>query len=133
MTVLRAQELARMRASQADLYHDTCRVLQWTAAGIGNWGPMAQPSYPAQSASSCGFKPGSVKEVMDNGQVVMQTPQLRLPIGTTVTERDRIEITHRYGAELDTPEVYAITGIRRGPSGLVLDLETCTEEELIER
>ena len=131
--MLTANDRAMMQAIQADLYHDTGRVMKYTAPGVGNWGPIGQPSYPAQTAISCGFKPGRVREVMDNGQVVMAQPELRLPLGTAVTALDRFEVTHRYGEALTTTEVYAITGIRRGPSGLVLDLETCTEEDLIER
>lgn len=131
--MLTANDRAMMQAIQADLHHDTGRVLKYTAPGVGNWGPIGQPSYPAQTAISCGFKPGRVREVMDNGQVVMAQPELRLPLDTDVTALDRFEVTHRYGEALTTSEVYAITGIRRGPSGLVLDLETCTEEDLIER
>ena len=130
--MLSSQDLARMRDVQADLYHDTCQVCVYTESGTSSWG-YGQPHYVAQPAISCGFKPASVREVMDSGQVAMTVAQLRLPVDTEVTALDRIRLTHRYGAALDDAEVYAIKGIKRGPSGLVLELETCTEEDVRER
>jgi hypothetical protein len=130
--MLSSQDRTMMRAVQADLYHDTCQVCTYTDSDGDSWG-YGQPTYTAQAAISCGFKPASVREVMDSGQVAMTVAQLRLPVDTEVTALDRIRLTHRHGAELDDAEVYAIKGIKRGPSGLVLELETCTEEDVRER
>lgn len=131
--MLTANDRAMMRGIQSDLYHDTCIVETYSAGSSDSWGLGGQPTYTEGTSISCGFTPGRVREVMDNGQVIINEPKLRLPLTTTVTNKDRIKVTHRWGTELATAEVYAIRGITRGPSGLVLDLMRAPEEDVIER
>jgi hypothetical protein len=49
---------------------------------------------------------------------------VRLPITTTIKATDHVKITHRFGVALSTAQIYEVIGeIRRGPSGLQVDLQ----------
>ena len=52
---------------------------------------------------------------------------IRLPLDTVVTAKDRIQITQRFGVEI-TSLTYKILGaIRRGPSGLTMNVALVTD------
>lgn len=104
---------------------DTCRVLSYSSSP-DLWG-QPQPTYTPGPAIPCGYEPvGGVgqKEIrLDEKTLATITATLRLPITTAITQRDRIEITHRHGEALSpTVTLEVIGSIRRGPSGLLIDV-----------
>lgn len=128
MRVFTSNELARMRATQESAMMDTCVRLQRSEAAADDYG-RPQPVYSEAETLSCGFDPSKSKEVMDGTQVVLTDAVLRLPIGTEISNLDRIKITHRHGEALTNAPVYAIVGEPlRGPSGLVLNLRLVADE-----
>ena len=130
MKQLGAADLAMMQTAQNETLFDTCVILYHTVGGRDSYG---QPAVVwAQSESlDCGFDPGGAREVLGETQVAMRPATLRLPLGTTVGEHDRIKITHRHGATLSEPAFYGLIGTpERGPSGLVLKLESVPDPEV---
>jgi len=114
-------ELTRMRSTQDAAMQDTCQVLVYSSAADGYGNPS--PTYTAGDAIACGLELVSPSEKQASGDVPVIDARLRLPIDTTIDERNRIQVTHRYGEELDTAQIFEIEGpVKRGPSGLVLDL-----------
>jgi len=134
MRVFTATELSRMRTTQNGAMQDEC-ILQRYAEGAGDdYGPGGPPTYPEDTAIACGFKPASVREIMDGAQVAMTAAQIRLPIATVLDNRDHIKLTKRFGETLLTAEAYRIIGHpKRGPSGLVVQVETVTSSSILER
>ena len=134
MRVFTSDELSRMRGTQDGAMQDQCVIQRYVAAQADDYGLGGQPSYSADAPIACGFKPASVHEIMDSTQVAVKAAELRLPIDTVIDNRDRIQITERFGETLLSPDVYRIIGQpKRGPSGLVLQLDTVTESSVIER
>jgi hypothetical protein len=124
MRHLQTTELGRLQDTQEGAMMDTCVVLTF-AEGVTNEYGKPKPGYQAGSAIECGFNATARKEVMDGAQVAITDAQLRLPIGTTITNLDRLRITHRHGVALTTPLTFAIIGEpRRGSSGLLLNLRS---------
>jgi len=78
-------------------------------------------SWPADgSAISCGLdmRPGSERHGPDK-TVINYDATIRLPIGTTIDEKDRIKVDKRFGEALASPLVFdVISPIQRGPSGI---------------
>jgi hypothetical protein len=126
MDALTAAELAEMRECQVASLQDTCKVLAYSAT-TDDYG-LPKASYTPGAAQACGFDPTSSREVQEGSQVAVVDARLRLPLGTVVTSRDRVQITHRFGEALSSPETYSIIGEpERGPVGLVLNLRTATD------
>lgn len=122
MTVVNSQDLARMRADQADSLHDTCVILTYSESQNG-FGEMAG-SWTAGAALACGFEPtGGREKPRAGGDTLIVEGRLRLPLTTTIGTRDRVRITHRHGTALSPALTFDVAGLpRRGPSGLVVDL-----------
>jgi hypothetical protein len=131
-------ELSRLQSTQESAMQDRAVRLMYqeTADDYGNPSPHYQTmggeefplDFPAAYADLiCGLEHLNPEEMQNTGEVPRITARLRLPIDTVIDERDRIQMTHRYGVPLDTEQVFEIVGpVRRGPSGLVLDLALCT-------
>lgn len=116
-----AGELSRMRDVQESAMQDTCVVLAYSSSADAYGNPTA--TYTAGSAISCGLELVDPDEEQASGEVPTIDARLRLPMGTTIDERDRIRVTHRYGEALSSAQTFEIEGpVKRGPSGLVLDL-----------
>lgn len=122
MRVFTATELTRMQSTQDTAMQDRCQVGVYTAPTSDDYAlPVAVYTYG--SAIVCGVEHVNPQEEHASGEVPVIDARLRLPIGTSIDERNRIKITRRYGSELSTPQVFEIEGpVKRGPSGLVLDL-----------
>jgi hypothetical protein len=121
-----AGELAAMQATQEAHMMDTC-VIQVFTAGARNAAGIKAVSYVDGSAIACGFHIKTVADQLEATKVKTTKPELRLPLATVVTGKDRIKLTHRYGVAI-TAEIYQIVGEpKRGPSGLVLELERVTD------
>jgi hypothetical protein len=129
MTMLAADDIVLMRADQALSRWDTCRRLVYTAGAVNAYGMPEPPTYVRGDAITCGLDMrSSAREVMNGTQVVLADARLRLSVNTTLDNRDRIEITQRFGEVLATPLVYEIIGEpERGPSGLVVNLRLATD------
>jgi len=120
-------ELARMQATQNAAMQDTCQIGAYTAGSAGTYG-MVAVTYTYGDALSCGLEHLSPREMLPSTDAPTIDARIRLPVGTTITSRDLVKITYRYGVELGTAQVYQVVGPpRRGPSGLVCDLRLSTD------
>ena len=130
MRALTSEERTNMQATQDSAMLDTCVLLTHSEGETDEYG-ISEDAFSASNPLSCGFNDtpgGSFREVMQDAQVVMIDAQLRLPIDTDVSHRDRIKITHRYGEPLASAPVFEIVGVpHRGPSGLLLKLRLVTD------
>ena len=116
-----ATELTRMRSTQDGAMQDVCRIGAYTSADDAYNLPSVTYVYGDEVV--CGLDLMSSTEQQASGEVPIIDAKLRLPIGTTINERDRIRVEQRYNEDLTTPQVFEIEGpVDRGPSGLVLDL-----------
>jgi hypothetical protein len=128
MTMLATDDIALMRADQALSRWDTCRRLVYTAGATNAYGMPEPPTYVRGDAITCGLDMNSTNEVMIGTQVIIADASLRLLVTTTLDNRDRIEITQRFGEVVAAPLVYEIIGEpERGPSGLVVNLRLATD------
>ena len=115
-----------MRSVQDGAMQDTCRVLAYSSTPDAYNNPEA--SYTPGSEMPCGLEMISPDELQASGHVPVIDAHIRLPIGTTLDTRDRIQVTKRYGETLDTALTFEIAGpAKRGPSGLYLDLKLTTD------
>jgi head-tail adaptor len=121
-----AADLANMRAAQEEHMLDTC-IVQSYARTLDTYGSPVE-TWTDGSAIACGLKMTTGRE---NRRADMTTERIdatiRLPLATTIKGTDRIKVTKRFGVILSTPQIYDVVGeIRRGPSGLQVDLQTVT-------
>ena len=115
-------ELTGLRTAHTDHYNDTCQI--GTLSESQDTFGYPAPTYSYGSAIECGFDPTGGREREANDKTVLRSDaQLRLPIGTTVSQKDRVKVISRHGATLSPAETYQVSSIvMRGPSGLLLDL-----------
>jgi len=127
MRAFTTDELDRLQSTQESAMQDTCAIQTYSSMkdGYGNPKPVYQDAYE----SECGLEHLDPAEVQATGQVPIIDAKLRLPLDTELDERDRIKITHRFGVELATPQMFEIDGPPEwGPSGLVLSLKAVDDE-----
>jgi len=116
-----------MQATQVSAMQDTCVVYTYSD-GSSNALGHATPTYTAQTAQDCGYKPNSTREANDDGEVALVEAELRVAIDTSIAPSDRVKITHRFGVELTDQPLFSVLGIaKRGPSGLVVNLQRVTD------
>ena len=114
-------ELTRMRSTQDGAMQDVCRVGAYQATDDGYNLPSVEYIYGDEV--TCGLELVHPSEEHSSGEVPIIDARLRLPIDTAIDERDRIRVEQRYNEALTTAQVYEIEGpVKRGPSGLVLEL-----------
>lgn len=117
-------EIAQMRVTQQAAMMDTCRRLVWTYIGDDELGNPIYDYVPGATLV-CGLNPDPATELAGDTQLTVADARLRLPIGTVLDNRDRLEILTRNGEALSPTLVYEILGQpRRGVTGLILDLRT---------
>jgi hypothetical protein len=116
-------ELSTMRADQADYFHDTCKIGTATEAQGANGEVTTTWAYGA--ATACGLQmTGGRERKRSDGTVLVVDATLRLPIGTTIDAKSRVQITKRHGTALASPLYFMVVGYpKQGPSALVVDLE----------
>jgi head-tail adaptor len=116
-----------MQATQVSSLMDTCVRCVFSEAADAA-GQMI-PTWTDGVTLACGFEPRSSIEARRPDMTVLSyDARLRLAITATMDYRDKIRLTHRYGALLATPLTFAIEGQPlRGPSGLVLLLKAVSE------
>lgn len=121
--MLSADALSRMRTAQAEHMMDTC-VIQTCTQTANTFGELVE-TFADGSAQVCGLdmRPGSERHSQQN-TALQYDATVRLVITTTLTAKDRIKITKRYGETLTTAIIYDIVGpIQRGPSAIRLMLK----------
>ena len=100
---------------------DTCRIGAYTSTDNAYNLPSVTYVYGVEVV--CGLDLMRPNEQHSSGEVAVIDAILRLPIGTTIDERDRVRVEQRYNEALTTPLVFEIEGpVDRGPSGIRLDL-----------
>lgn len=90
--------------------YDRCILLKKvTSAGAYNR-PLV--TYEAQPEIVCGFNPSgaSPQEILGTSEIPIQTPTLRVPVGTIVETNWRVAITNRLGTALVNPLSFEIIG-----------------------
>jgi head-tail adaptor len=107
MSLISANDLTGLRADQSDAMWDTCVVQAWS--GTANAYSELIETYTDGSAIACRFVPDSGTESRRANMTQVIMPALvRLPLGTTVTAKDRIKVTKRFGTTLATPLVFGV-------------------------
>jgi hypothetical protein len=138
MRPLSPVELARMTAVQTAAMPDECELLQMITGAPDAYG-VPTISYTLLATTRCGMEHSQVKESASSEaggqtrhgtqgtQVPAEMRQLRLPLGTPVTNVDRIRLTKRFGAAI-TPVLYEVIGNpQQGPSGLLVHVQNVKE------
>lgn len=124
MRHLQPDELERLQETQDGAMMDLCIILQHVDGATDDYGKPVEVYQPGQP-QICGFDAAARKEVMDGAQAAITDAQMRLPIGTVISNLDRVQVTHRHGVELSDQPVFGLLGIpRRGTSGLLLNLRS---------
>lgn len=123
-----AGELSGMRATQEGAMMDSCLVLAYSPGAPDSFGGLSNPTYTPGDPIPCGYNPtvksGNRESVLENKTVLGTNAELRLPVDTVIGPRDRVQITHRHGEALGSPITLEVAGpIKRGPSGLVVDVK----------
>ena len=115
-------ELAALRDAHTAHYNDSCQIGVLTSTQDSTGYPA--PTWTYGSTISCGFDPSGGREREGADKTVLRSDAtLRLPIGTSVNQKDRVKIISRHGSTLSPAETYQVSSLTmRGPSGLVLDL-----------
>lgn len=123
---LSTTQLAQMRVAHADLMGDTCQIGTYSAGTADAFGHVPG-SYSYASAISCGFERKGATELHSQAMTTVNADaMLRVPHTTTITARDRVKITKRYGTDT-TDEVYEVVGIaQRGPTATLVYLKQVT-------
>lgn len=111
-------ELARMKTAQEAHMMDAVTRLAW-AATKDDFNADAH-TWTAGAVLACGLDMTGGREERDGGRVVVYyDARLRLPLGTVLDLRDRLQVTQRFGAPVLNGTVYEIVSpLEEGPSGL---------------
>lgn len=120
MNAITTAEMTRIRAATADTMWDTCKLGTATETH-GTTYDTENISFG--SAIACGFKAGGGREANNGSQVPVNAASVRLPLTTTITSIDRVQLISRFGYTLGTPETYAVNGGPEfGPTAITLRL-----------
>ena len=126
MRVLTESELTRFQETQNGAMQDTCIILDYNSVA-DDYGNPTVTYIMRLNSIACGYEPIKTSETHGSGEVPLFDARLRLPINTTIDAIDRIRITHRYGSAVANKD-YAIVGpVKRGPSGLILNIKRIEE------
>ncbi len=114
-------ELDGMKATQESAMMDECFIKPYSRtmdAGepVETW--TANPS-----STKCGVDTRKSIERRGGDMTVLKSDaRIRLPLGTAIGAKDKIDVITRFGQSIDTVE-YALAGDPEiGPSGIVIDL-----------
>lgn len=123
MTLVSSQDIASMKADQAQSLHDSCIIQTYTAAADG-YGQMVV-TYVDGAAIACGYKSeGGQEKRRRDGTVLVTDATLRLPLTASIGVKDRVKLTKRYGVTLGTALVFEVVGLPQpGPTGYVVELK----------
>ena len=116
-----AVELTAMQSTQMGAMMDTCIVQSYFAA-LDDYGAEVAV-YTDSSAIACGVNMNPGKESRTETMNVERIDvTIRLPIATSIKATDRIKVTHRFGVAITNIVFEVVGSIRRGPSGLQVDV-----------
>lgn len=125
---LTAADLVIMRAAQTQSLMDTC-VIQTQSVTVDTYGQPIE-TFTDGAAIACRFVPSSGQEVREvsraDSTITVMRAIVRLPRGTTVTPKDRVKITKRYGETLATALVYGVADVATETHG------TCLTAQLVD-
>lgn len=128
MRSLQSEELDRLQSNQASSLMDAGKIYTYSDGATDSYG-LPAPSYTAGSAIACGYKSRSTREVQQGNETITVDAELRLTHGTTITSKDRFELTKRYGEALSPTLMFYVIGLPAiGPSGVVVNLKRVTDE-----
>lgn len=118
-----ARELEQMRKAQDSHMMDMCYIQRYSAAYTS--GERIATYTDDATPTECGLdmNPGREDHRQDMTTVTWDAT-LRIPITTTIDQKDRIKIVERHGESLADPIVYRIESpIQRGSSGIRVRLK----------
>ena len=128
MRTLQATELSRLQSHQQESLNDTCVIHSYADGSADTYG-LPAADYTEGSAIACGYKSRSSREVQEGNETVIVDAVVRLPSGTAITSKDRVEITKRFGTAIDPTLLFYVVGQpAAGPSGIVVSLRRVTDE-----
>lgn len=122
MRAFTSAELSTLQTAQTGVMMDTCVVQVYATSSQDAYGaPVA--TYTDGAAITCGVEMTGGKESWRANMIATHIDAtIRLPIATSIKSTDRIKVTHRFGAAI-TALVFEVVGaVRRGPSGLQVDV-----------
>lgn len=130
-------QLTMLQAVQTQHMQDEGLVYVYMPTAVNAYNLPVAAYAEMDRVTPCGFKP-TASEVQRSGEVGAIDAELRLPIGTEITEHDLFLLTKRYGVTLAdsstvngstvTGQLYSVFGPpERGPSGLVVKLKLVME------
>lgn len=125
-------ELDGLRATQEGSMLDTCELLGYVAGGRDDHNLPTPGAWDLVATSRCGFDPGAGDEVLEAAEVATSEASLRLPYSaaSSLDRLSRVRVTHRYGQELGSPQLFEVVGLPEvGPTGLVVNLRRVTTGE----
>jgi hypothetical protein len=118
--------MVRMRNAYNRIMIDKCQILTLADGASDAYGIPAK-LWSQGAELSCGFRHLSARELLAASGVPNFTAQLRLPIGTVVSSKDRIKVTRLKGKVLSTPQEYEVFGEpMEGSIGILLNLRSVT-------
>jgi hypothetical protein len=115
--MLSASNIATMRDVAELSMLDTAIVL---TRAVGDWGHPGADGTSASAPIPAGLRMTVTKETMDGNQVAVSDAEIRLPVGTVVTNHDRIQIAKRHSETLTTPLLFAVVGVDAGRTAVVV-------------
>lgn len=122
MKKLTAAELAKMQTTQVESLMDTCVIMTYTQA-LDDYGAEVT-TWPDGATVDCGLNMTPSRESRQADMNVERIDAtIRLPLNTVVKSSDKIRITHRFGVAITALVFEVIGAVRRGPSGLQIDLQ----------
>lgn len=126
MNKFTADELAHMQATQTGAMQDTCSIGVYSMTRDSYGAEIAVYTYGADLF--CGYDPTGGRESRRATMTPLDvSATVRLPIGTSISRRDRIKIKKRFGVAISPEIVLSIVSEpERGPSGLVIMADEVT-------
>lgn len=114
MPLFNLSELNYLRTTHQEIHSDTVIIQTFTSENLDSFGDASRtPTYTDGSPISALFSPKGSSErriQIPEMRIVEFDAVLHLPAGTTITDKDRVKITRRYGVVLAAPLVYEVAG-----------------------
>lgn len=125
-----AEEMDALSADIANLMYDRMRLLRWEP---GDPGPDGMPTerYRADLSSPCFYRVTGGRESEGTAQAQTTSAAMSLPLGVPITNRDRVQLTHRLGRALAEPPIFEVTDLTQGLAGIRLQLSPASNPALI--
>lgn len=126
MALISASELHKLRDVYADSLGCKCKI--WTYSSTQDSTGLLVPAAPVWaniSEIACGVDPqGSSESARRDMTLGVYDALLRLPLGTTIATKDRVQWTESWGTDLTAAIVFEVAGPpRQGPLGILAPLK----------